>query len=471
MKKLFIVQLIATIALLSCKKNTPTVEENTEDTVENNLLPAPPTTWQENWFEHDQLLKLVDYNDRVALYFDADVDTTAKQWLLPFIDEVWTYTRSVYGNFGEGELTNRLFGVFHTGKYGGGHPFMYYDANRLYRNGIDIGAGNDAWLNQTDWEKNVIVHEIAHIVEMGGKGVKDSPAHSGIWGDSKWAEIFIYDVYKNLGRDDDMTMAYNDFMPAKDDFPRPNTIWFRDWFFPVYEQYGASQQLNKYFQLLADNFPQRAYPVIGQEYTRSLNMGEFIHFWSGSAGVDLYTRARLAFGSNDRNGNSWLKQLEKAKTDFSNVTYEVIDPYYGQDLSHRMTLAVSQENINGAEGPEGSLKMIDFDQQSKFFTKSPPTNFYVQQTSNAPIIANSYIISSANDAPDRDLKSWQITASNDGENWDILDTKENHTFEERNASFVFDFNNNTAYRYYRLVLLETAGSPDLQLSEWRLSKK
>jgi len=36
-------------------------------------LPAPPETWQEHWFEHNQLVKRVYYNDEVAMYYDDDM--------------------------------------------------------------------------------------------------------------------------------------------------------------------------------------------------------------------------------------------------------------------------------------------------------------------------------------------------------------------------------------------------------------
>ena len=44
----------------------------------------------------------------------------------------------------------------------------------------------------------MITHEIGHIVESCAFNTLESPAYP-IWGDSKWAEIFQYDVYKALG--------------------------------------------------------------------------------------------------------------------------------------------------------------------------------------------------------------------------------------------------------------------------------
>jgi hypothetical protein len=97
-----------------------------------------------------------------------------------------------------------------------------------------------------------------------------------------------------------------------DDFPRPGTQWFKNWFYPIYSNYGGSAALNKYFTLLAANFPKKR-----KEYTRDLNMGEFIHFWSGAAGKNLKPLATKAFGWTDR----YETQFNKAKTDYPKVTY------------------------------------------------------------------------------------------------------------------------------------------------------
>lgn len=457
--------------LFSCKQQfvKPVDEVAVEES--GNTLPAPPATWQENWFEHDQVVKRVFYNDRIAVYFDDDVDTVQTTWMFPFIDTVWSYTRSVYGDFGESDTTNRLFAIFHTGKYGGGHPFMYYDANRMYRNGIDIGSGADAWINQTNWETNTIIHEVAHVVEMAGKGVKNSPAHWSIWGDSKWAEIFVYDVYKNTHMTSKMNDAYTDFYNTTDNFPRANTAWFKHWFLPIYQQFNEATVLNAYFEALAAAFPKRPYPVIGQEYTRELNFGEFVHFWSAASGVNLSTRARLAFGPNDRNNASWLTQFTQAQADFGSLSYAAVDPFFGADLSQQATISVSVENVGGATGTEGSGKLNDFDIQTKFFANGFTSGFWIQQEVASPVIANAYLISSANDAPNRDPKSWILQGSHDGQQWTALDSRQGETFEARRSYKVYDFANTTAYRYYRLQISETLNSPDIQLSEWRIMRK
>ena len=60
-------------------------------------LPPPPTTWQEHWFEHDQLLELLAYDDHAAVYVDADVDRDQAAWVLPFVSAMWRYTKETYG--------------------------------------------------------------------------------------------------------------------------------------------------------------------------------------------------------------------------------------------------------------------------------------------------------------------------------------------------------------------------------------
>ncbi|RYX84912.1 discoidin domain-containing protein [bacterium] len=267
----------------------------------------PPATWQEHWFDHTQLLTRKYYDDDVVVYYDNDVDPTVT-WPFQFTGDVWRYTKSLYGSFGQDK---RLYVICHTNKYSGGHPSTYFDASHDYRNVIDCGPG--PW---TTFDYNALAiptHEVGHIVELGSKGAHNSPAF-GLWGDSKWMEIYIYDVYKGLGRTADANTWYNEQINKTDSFPRANTRWFRDWFYPIYNQYGGAPTLNKYFTLLGQNFPRSSN---GVDYSRAMNWGEFVHFWSGAAGVNLKAQATTAFGWPAQ----YETQFQQAKIDFPNVTY------------------------------------------------------------------------------------------------------------------------------------------------------
>ena len=261
----------------------------------------PPDTWQEHWFEHDQLVSKVFMDADVAIYFDKDVNRNIT-WLNKFTGDVWRYTKQTYGDFGG---QPHLYAIYHAGKYGGGHPSTWWDAHHDYRNVIDIGQNGD-WQTQGGWNYDVIAHEIAHIVELGSKGVHGSPAF-GLWKDSKWAEIFNYDVYVNLGMTTVANTTYADLINKSDDFPRSNTYWFRDWFYPIYSKHGGNKVLNNYFTIVAKNFPKN-----GNNYSRGMNWGEFVWFWSAAAGTDLKPLATQAFGW----PAEWEAQYVKAKADF-----------------------------------------------------------------------------------------------------------------------------------------------------------
>ena len=58
-------------------------------------------------------------------------------------------------------------------------------------------AGPRPW---TEGNYDLASHEVSHIVEGASRGVHGSPAF-GLWGDSKWAEFYQYDLYVGLGMD------------------------------------------------------------------------------------------------------------------------------------------------------------------------------------------------------------------------------------------------------------------------------
>jgi len=280
-------------------------------------LPTPPATWQEHWFDHNQIVTRVYYDNDLAVYFDNDVNRSIT-WMNTYIGDVWRYTKQTYGAFGSDP---RLFAVFHTGRYSGGHPSTYFDASHDFRNVIDAGPG--PWTSGAGNDLDLTTHEVAHIVEGAAKGVKNSPAF-GIWRDSKWAEIFNYDVYNGLGRTADKNRWYNLMINNSDNFPRANTFWFRDWFYPIYNTYGGKVALNNYFTLLSQCFVKN-----GNSYARNLNMGEFIHFWSGAAGTNLKPLATNAFGWTAE----YESQFRQAQISFPCVTYTNAAARVGEDVA------------------------------------------------------------------------------------------------------------------------------------------
>jgi hypothetical protein len=84
-----------------------------------------------------------------------------------------------------------------------------------------------------------------------------------------------------------------------------------------------------------------------------------------------------------------------------------------------------------------------------------------------------YTLTSANDVPDRDPRDWQLEASNDGDNWIVLDRRANEFFNGRLQSRTYRFANSTPYRFYRLDITASRGNgyESLQLAEFDLGLK
>ncbi|CAM5567178.1 discoidin domain-containing protein [Streptomyces fumanus] len=263
-----------------------------------------PATWQEDWLDHTELLTQVHTDADVSIYFDKDMDRS-QTWMNSYVTNLWKYTKQTYGGFGNA----RLAAIFHQNKYRGGHMATAFDPAHHYRNVIDLGLSN--WAENDPTTRDVTSHEMAHIVEFSANGMSGSPAFD-LWGDSKWAEIFQYDAYLGTGRTADAERFYNNAINKTDSFPRAGTAWFKNWFFPIWRDHGRGKVLNAFFTLQSAHFAQH-----NGVYVRDMNMGEFVHFWSGAAGVDLKARATTAFGW----PSEYEAQLRQARLDYPDITY------------------------------------------------------------------------------------------------------------------------------------------------------
>jgi hypothetical protein len=72
--------------------------------------------------------------------------------------------------------------------------------------------------------------------------------------------------------------------------------------------------MNRFFQLLGSDFPSS-----GGAYSRDMDWGEFVHFMSGAAGVDLLPLATEAFGWSV----TWEAELQAARSAFPGITYTI----------------------------------------------------------------------------------------------------------------------------------------------------
>ncbi|MGI6270091.1 MAG: discoidin domain-containing protein [Candidatus Howiella sp.] len=115
---------------------------------------------------------------------------------------------------------------------------------------------------------------------------------------------------------------------------------------------------------------------------------------------------------------------------------------------------------------------------SKAFDNSASTKWLVRNTSavsatytfagGARYYITKYALVSANDDPDRDPKSWKLYGSNDGETWDLLDTRSDEVFYGRKLKRIFAFSPEAAYSSYKLEITENGGNAHTQLGEIQL---
>lgn len=138
------------------------------------------------------------------------------------------------------------------------------------------------------------------------------------------------------------------------------------------------------------------------------------------------------------------------------------------DVTGGAVLSVSRDNNGGAEGGEGSLKIVDNDTGTKFLQSSFSGDLWMRLEFPEPVVVGAYTMTSANDAPDRDPKNWTLQGSHNGINWTNLDSRTDESFAQRFQTKRYDFNNSMAYKYYRLNITANHGSSLYQQAEWRM---
>lgn len=139
-----------------------------------------------------------------------------------------------------------------------------------------------------------------------------------------------------------------------------------------------------------------------------------------------------------------------------------------RDATGQGTLTVSHENTGGSSASEGSPKLVDNDESTKFLTQNYTSGMWFKLTFSSPIVLGAYTFTSGNDAESRDPKTWRLEGSNDDSNWTTLDTRTDETFSSRTLTRRFEFDNSEAFTRYRVVVVANNGATIFQMSEWRV---
>jgi hypothetical protein len=293
---------------------------------------TPPATWQETgWYGgHDRPLTRRPLDSDIAMYVDQYVTPTSVDWLRPILNQNFVYAKGAYGSFsdqylyvvaeqdGRPEDVNDIYGI--------GGLVGYDDPIGPYRN-ITFAASWD-WADQNSgWNVGALTHELAHVVEATHDGWFESPSFSA-WGDSKWADIFIWDVYAHstLLSSTFVNNAFAELNQVTDDW---GNYWFRDFLYPLYagnlgntaaDRKGGALY-DRYFDLLVQYLPK-----IDSRYGgKNMTLGEFIHFMSGAAQVNLEAQAKIAF--------RWTPELELQFANAQLMFPEVLALYSGSSCT------------------------------------------------------------------------------------------------------------------------------------------
>ncbi|MEU5104966.1 GH92 family glycosyl hydrolase [Streptomyces sp. NPDC021354] len=142
-----------------------------------------------------------------------------------------------------------------------------------------------------------------------------------------------------------------------------------------------------------------------------------------------------------------------------------VDGGYSSGIPGNVTDKVTAIRANGENTGGGEVKenLADGESSTKWlvFEKTAWLEFDLSD----PVKVVRYALTSANDAPGRDPADWTLKGSADGSDWKTLDTRENQSFASRFQTREFTFDNETAYRHYRLEISRNAGDDIVQLAE------
>jgi len=108
---------------------------------------------------------------------------------------------------------------------------------------------------------------------------------------------------------------------------------------------------------------------------------------------------------------------------------------------------------------------------TKYCTEVSGKNWWVIYNSPVPVKVGKYSLTSGNDFPERDPVSWTLSGSNDGNQWNVLDTRNNQLFVGRYSTMEFEIQDKqNEYQFFRMLFTKVRSGNFFQLSEWQLFK-
>ena len=124
-----------------------------------------------------------------------------------------------------------------------------------------------------------------------------------------------------------------------------------------------------------------------------------------------------------------------------------------------------------ADSPRGMEinKLVDNNVTTSYETKH--SSFSVTYQANEVVLANFYTVRVGNASADGDPAAWTLSGSDDNAQWTELDRQSGQTFPSRYSAKEILFENDKAYRYYRLQVEANNGGASTRIAEWSLEWK
>lgn len=201
-------------------------------------------------------------------------------------------------------------------------------------------------------------------------------------------------------------------------------------------------------------------------------------FFRGQQGLSVFSLSALFFlrfvvsaAANDFNTSfeadesvkPFENRVEKVngKTPFQ---INVKGPATSALMSDIDTVKVSSENAPVEVGEFAA----DNEPQSKWLTFN--AKGWLEYTFKKKDKVVTYGLTSGNDHPERDPREWRVLGSNDGVNWEVIDTRSDQSWKdhERGLAKTFKVSRPGDYSIYKLDVVKIQSGDKLQIADWIL---
>lgn len=136
--------------------------------------------------------------------------------------------------------------------------------------------------------------------------------------------------------------------------------------------------------------------------------------------------------------------------------------------------AISGDNVvttassPGFNDRENPAMAFDQDAKTKYCTPFPTPWLQAQFTQALSTPIRAYAITTANDAPARDPRQWQLLSSTDGESWTSIDSRQDVAWFGRFEKALFVLKEPAAGPFFRLQIEANSGDKSFQIAELEL---